>query len=131
MERPVHFRCLAGLLATGEAFVGFVSFSVDGLRDPMNLALFTVPNCILIVAFIIRSIHVPAPRDAYRRALWRVSAIVHGIWLAVMCAIATVLALSYNGTTEIGYFGVFCFAYLILAVAISFYGLRCDDSRAA
>jgi hypothetical protein len=129
MERSIRFRCLAGLLAAGGAFVGFDSFSAGALRDPMNLALFIVPNCVLIVAFSIRCIYVP--RDAYRRALWRASAILHGVWLAVTCAIGIVMALTLEGTMEIGYLGAFWFAWLILAVALSFYGLRYDDNRAA
>jgi hypothetical protein len=129
MERPVRFRCLAGLLAACGGLVGFTAFSLGALRDPMNLALFIVPNGILTVAFIIRCVYVP--RDAYRRALWRASAIVHGIWLAVTSAIAIVLTSTLKGTMEIGYLGAFWFAWLILAVALSFYGLRYDDSRGA
>lgn len=130
MERPVRFRCLAGFLAAGLLFVGFASLSAGALRDPMNLGLFILPGCVLIVAFIIRCVYVP--RDGCCRVLWRASAIVHGIWLAVACAIPiAIMALDSNGKTGIGYFGAFWLAWLILAVALSFYGLRYDNSRAA
>jgi|ERR1043165_6515425 asparagine N-glycosylation enzyme membrane subunit Stt3 len=129
MGYPDRFRCLAGFLAAGGLFIGFTGLSIDALRDPMNVGLFTIPNCVLSVAFVMRCVHVP--RAAYRRALWRFSTIVHGIWLAISCTLAGVMAFTLEGTMEIGFLGAFWFAWLIIAAVLSIYALRNDQSRTA
>jgi hypothetical protein len=125
MEPAVLFRCVAGLLAAAGVFAGFTSYSVGAVRDPMNLALFVIPNCVLSAAFIVRCVH--APRAVYRRVLWLASVIVHGIWLAFWCSLAIALPFALEGAGEVRFLGVCWLAWLVIAVCLSLTGLRTDD----
>jgi hypothetical protein len=118
------------MLAIAGAFE-FTTLDESALRDPMTLA-FVIPNCILIVGFIIRFVLVPS--YAHRRLLWGASTIMYSIQLAFCGILLLCFALipaQNRGTLEVGLYAVLFFGWQILALAFSILGLRYDKEAAA
>jgi hypothetical protein len=128
MEHPMHFRFLAGVLAAGGIFWGFLC-SVFMFH---NLAtLIFIPGYIITVGYIVRCCY--TPRLLWRRVIWGTSAVVQGAWLiSIMgiCIFSVYSDLRHAGDVEDDVLPIiFDSLWWAFAFGISIYGFWFDKRQ--